>query len=52
MLSGMGEEVIPQQIAALQADNKFVSYWASVGLFTQRQHLRPYISQLEKYCQR
>lgn len=48
MLSGMGEEVIPQQIAALQADNKFVSYWASVGLFTQRQHLRPYISQLEK----
>ncbi|WP_456102240.1 sulfatase family protein [Phocaeicola plebeius] len=48
MLSGMSEEVIPQQIAALQADNKFVSYWASVGLFTQRQHLRPYISQLEK----
>ena len=48
MLSGMGEEVIPQQIAALQADNKFVSYWASVGLFTQRRHLRSYVSQLEK----
>ena len=48
MLSGTGEQAILKQIELLQSDNQFVSYWASVGLFAQRQNLQSYVSQLGK----
>lgn len=47
-LCGMGEEVIAQQLEQLAAKNDFVTYWASIGLFTQREALAPYIKQLTK----
>lgn len=48
MLSGTGKQAILKQIELLQSDNQFVSYWASVGLFAQRQNLQSYVSQLGK----
>jgi len=47
-LTGMGKSVIPQQIEALKSKNPIVSYWAAIGLFTQKQNLKPYLSEIVK----
>ncbi|MFI3286026.1 MAG: sulfatase [Rikenellaceae bacterium] len=39
-LNGMGKKVIGKQIKQLKADNGFVSFWAAVGLYTQRDNLK------------
>lgn len=47
MLCGMGENVIREQINRLKNDNDIVSYWAAIGLFAQRELLKPYVEQLK-----
>ncbi|MFA6677081.1 MAG: sulfatase [Bacteroidales bacterium] len=46
MLCGLGEDVINKQIKKVQSNNSIVSYWAAIGLFTQRSLLKPYAEQL------
>lgn len=48
MLSGMGEAVIPEQVELLCSGNQIVTYWASVGIFTQRLLIKPYLFQIKK----
>lgn len=38
-LCGMGEDVIDEQIEKLASDNDFVTYWAAIGLFSQKEKL-------------
>lgn len=42
MLSGMGKEVIPEQIMLLDDNNDIVNYWAALGLFVSRKDLSEY----------
>lgn len=48
MLCGLDKNVIPKQIEKLQSPNPIVSYWAAIGIFTQRQSLQPHINHLKK----
>lgn len=47
MLCGMGENVIQEQLNRITHENDIVSYWAAIGLFSQREKLIPYIKQLK-----
>ncbi len=38
-LIGLGAEAIDEQVKALNDENDFVSYWAAIALFTQREAL-------------
>lgn len=48
MLNGEGPAVIKKQIEKVCSDNAIVSYWAAIGLFTQREHLAQHIDELEQ----
>ncbi|MFI3262654.1 MAG: sulfatase-like hydrolase/transferase [Rikenellaceae bacterium] len=45
-LCGNGEKVIEKQIKQLTNKNDFVSYWAAIGLFTQRDNLKGHTKQI------
>ncbi len=46
-LCGMGSSVIDKQLEKLQSENQVVSYWAAIGLFSQRENLKNDIDRLE-----
>ena len=48
MLSGCGTEVIEEQIKKAGSGNPIVAYWATVGLFSQRTNLAPYVDDLKR----
>lgn len=47
MLCGTGEQVIPQQMKLLKDKNEIVTFWAAMGLFTQKSNIKPYLDQLK-----
>lgn len=48
MLCGLGVDVVEEQIQKVCFQNPIVSYWASIGLFSQRMNLKPYINHLKE----
>lgn len=48
MLCGLGANVVEEQIQKISSQNPIVSYWASIGLFSQRMNLQPYASRLKE----
>ncbi len=46
LLCGMGSEVIDEQISLLASQNELVTFWAAVGLFSQRESLSPHSNDL------
>jgi len=47
MLCGTGEKAIPKQLKRLKDKNEIVTFWAAMGLFTQRTNLKPYFGELQ-----
>lgn len=48
MLCGLGVDVVAEQMKKACSQNPIVSYWASVGLFSQRINLKSYINEIEE----
>lgn len=47
LLSGLGKEVINEQINKVASTNGVVSYWAAIGLYSQRSNLQNHVAALE-----
>ncbi|MPM91364.1 hypothetical protein SDC9_138492 [bioreactor metagenome] len=48
LLVGKGKEVIPAQIKLLSDKNQFVRYWASIGLYSQKEGMKTALKALDK----
>lgn len=48
LLVGKGKEVIPAQIKLLSNNNQFVRYWASIGLYSQKEGMKTALKALDK----
>ncbi len=47
-LNGTGAEAIPSQMNAINNKNRYVRYWASVGLFCQNENLEKHLSKIHE----